>query len=131
MAGRGITIRIDRLEAIRILGASMREKTQAFERAKKSYPHRFAQAKKKVVARFLVLTQQARSADTSEKLLKLASSDPIEWTQRKDFTSPPQLNLCREKQLLLMLQNDVRKVVPINSNHELWAILQGKCEPVQ
>ena len=34
-----------------------------------------------------------------------------------------------EKKLLLMLQNDVRKVIPVGSNHELWALIQGKCEP--
>lgn len=127
---RGITIKINRAEAVRIIGAAMRTKTQQFHRDKATWPKRFQRYQKVVVGRLMRSVRDARVASSSQKLIKVAEASEIKWSVRKDIPREPELNLCKEKQLLLMLQNDVREVVPINSNHELWAVLQGKCEPI-
>jgi hypothetical protein len=130
--GRGITIRIDRAQAIRIVGEAMRLKTQQFERDKKAYPIQLAKAKKIVLAKLKSLQAEVSNGCTSERLDKIVSEDLIAWQRRRDIIpSHPELNICTEKGLLLMLQQDVRKIIPINSNHELWAILQGKCEVIR
>lgn len=129
---RGITIRIDRTQAIRIVGEAMRVKTQQFERDKKIYPDQLAKAKKLVAARLKSLHTEVNNGCTFERLNKIVSESLFDWSRRKDIVpSRPELNVCMEKGLLLMLRQDVRKIIPINSNHELWAILQGKCEVIK
>lgn len=130
-SGRGITIRINRREAIRIIGEAMRQKTKNFELEKKRFPAVFAWQRALAARYYTRKTMRIRAAKTPAELHELLNENTIDYTIKKDWAqSPPELNLCREKQLLLMLQNDVREIVPINSNHELWAILQGKCEPI-
>lgn len=127
---RGITIRVDRAEAMRVLGAAMRTKAADFEREKATFPKRLADAKKRAIAKTAERLKAIRACNDGDRLNSLLSDDIIPWNKR-DIPRRPILTLCREKQLLLMLQQDVRKVVPINSNHDLWAILQGQCETLQ
>ena len=109
----------------------MRKKAEKFELEKKQFPAQIAQARKKTVARLMQLIKEARVTSKPMVLKQILNNNPMGWQQLKDLVPEvPMLNLCTEKQLLLMLQNDVRKVVPINSNHELWAVLQGQCKPI-
>lgn len=125
---RGITIKIDRLQAIRILGEAMRQKKQQFDRERESYPRKLEHARMSILFKLKSRVSAVEKSTSSQQLSKLCE-DVLDYRERNDLIpNKPALNLCQEKQLLLMLQNDVRKVVPINSNHELWSILQGKCE---
>ncbi len=128
---RGITIRIDRAQALRIVGEAMRKKTEQFERDKKSYPVRLAKAKQVVLKRLTKIKAEVSNGCNIKRLNEIVSEDILPWKERAIMPSTPELNLCTEKGLLLLLQNDVRNVIPINSNHELWAILQGKCEVIR
>jgi hypothetical protein len=115
---------------MRVIADVMRKKQAEFEREKRAFPIKLAQDKKRTLTRLALLTKRVKAAKSSEALSSVADTNVVEWSNRKDFVRDPSLNLCQEKQLLILLQNDVRKVVPINSNHELWAMLQGKCEPI-
>lgn len=130
MSRGSITIRVDRLEAIRILGESMRKKTQEFKTRKALWPGEFRKQRALAAGYYSRKAAALRIAKTVHEFTKLLNDGTIDFKLRRDWAGPPELNLCIEKRLLLMLQNDVRKVVPISSNHELWAILQGKCEPI-
>ena len=128
---RGITIRVNRANAIRVIGAAMRDKQSAFEKEKRQFPRKVELARKAVIARLKLHLKAAASAKHDE-LASLVNQDIMPWKERNSLIpAEPTLNLCREKQLLLMLQNDVRDIVPVNSNHDLWAVLQGKCEVVR
>jgi hypothetical protein len=131
MAGRGITIRVLRTDAIRMLGDHMRKKTQEFERQKRQMPKVLEAARTRAIKCTELRMKQILQATKVERLSELLGEDLMAYKNRNQLGYTPELNLCKEKQLLLMLQNDVRKVIPINSNHELWGILQGKCEPVE
>ena len=126
---RGITIRVNRVEAIRAIGAGIRKSTAEFEKAKREYPKELEKVKKIALVRISDLSKELRNGITPERLHTIISSDVLPWEARKDFQfSPPTLNLCQLKHYLEMLQKDVREVIPINSNSELWALLETKCE---
>jgi hypothetical protein len=107
-----MTVRIDRLEAIRMLGEHMRKKTQEFEREKRG--HTVALEKVRTVAIKCVekRMKELLQATKIEQLSHLLAHEMLEYKERNKLPSTPELNLCREKQLLLMLQNDVRKIIP-------------------
>lgn len=124
-------IKINRLEAIRMIGAAIRTKTQEFERDKKALPARTERVRSAVLKAAERRVKDILRADSLEKLTILARSDLMQWKDTKDFPSPPELNVCRLKALLLQLQNDVRKSVMIGGDHELWSILNAKCEVIR
>lgn len=128
--GRGITIRINRQEAIRMLGAAIREKTQEFSREKKALPKATEKFRALIIKRLKERIQEAERAKTLEKLKSLDAT-LFHWKEQKVFPSVPTLNVCALKNFLDMLQHDTRKVIPINSNSLLWMLLKDKCEVIQ
>ena len=125
---KGITIRVERAEALRVLGAAMRRKQQDFDRDKQQYPKKFEAWKKATAAKLHHAADQVERATTYEKANAGIEAANLGYKWRNQAPSRPELRLCSEKQMLQMLQMDTRDIVPINSNHELWSILQGKCE---
>ena len=129
MSGRGVTLKINRAETIRLLGSIMRDKKARFDAEKKEFGPAFRMAKQEVLAALKQRMTLVHAADSVDRLCKLATDDPIEYSRRSGvMPKVPELNVCAEKRVLLMLQQDVREFIPINSNHELWAVLQDKCE---
>jgi hypothetical protein len=123
-------IRVDRQSAIREIGAAIRAKTQEFEKSKHRMVTDLGKTRKKALKAVEVRAKELRKATTLEDISRLVREDLLSWKETKDFPSTPTLNVCREKEFLAMLQRDVRKVMPINSNHEIWGILKGKCEVI-
>lgn len=128
---RAMTVKVNRAEAIRIVGAAMRTKTQEFERTKKASVGALEKTRTVVLKAAERRVKKVLQAETVDALRDLARADLMDWRDIKDFPVTPELNLCELKSLLVFLQNDVRKTVSISSNHELWAILQGKCEVIR
>lgn len=126
---RGITILVGRAEAIRAIGAAIRTTTSEFEKKKREYPKQLNEMKKLALARLQTIAKELRNGITPERMNTLLSTDVLPWQERKDFTfTPPTLNVCQLKHYLEMLQKDVREVIPINSNSDLWDLLETKCE---
>lgn len=125
---RGITVRIDRAEAMRLLGAKIRQESQEFEQAKKRLPAQVEQVRKTLLRSIRVAERKVKSAKTLDALKGLAHNDILDYKQRNKLPSVPQLNLCNMNNHLGMLRLDKRKVIPINSNSMLWSLLEGKCE---
>jgi hypothetical protein len=122
MADRGFTIKVERVAAMRALAIVIRNKTQEFERARVGYPEQFAAQKKQALRLVKQLECKLVKAKTVEQTHNWYE---VEWKARKDiFSSPPTLNVYSEKHALEMLERDVRKVISINSNSDLWAMLQ-------
>jgi hypothetical protein len=125
-----MTMKVNRMEAIRMVGEAIRTRTQEFERAKKDIPAQMEKVRSVVLKAAEKRVKEVLQATTIGKLNDLARADLMEWKYTKDFPLAPSLNVCSLRSLLLLLQNDTRKTVPIRSDHELWAILQGKCEVI-
>ena len=128
---RSMTMKVNRAEAIRLVGAAIRTKTLEFERAKKSLPAQLEKTRSVVLKAAEKRVKDILRAESADKLTDLARADLMDWRDMKGFPKTPELNVCSLKALLLILQNDVRKTVTISSNHELWAIIQDKCEPIK
>jgi uncharacterized protein (DUF1499 family) len=104
-------------------------KTEEFEKAEKAYPKQFVSDKKKALAMLQRAVLKLAKAKTVEQTRQWHELD---WKERKElFPSPPVLRVCDEKHALELLERDVREVVPINSNSDLWEMLQSKCEIIQ
>src|SRR5882762_729739 len=101
---RGIIVRITRAEAIRIVGAAMREKTQQWEREKKAYPPQFAAAKKRAVGKIKGYLRQIERSNDPKKIRKLIDACDLDWKEREKLSGPPMLNICELKGFLFMLQ---------------------------
>lgn len=127
---RGITIRIERAAAVRELGAAIRTKTQEFEKQKSAHPKHLDSLRKVAMKAVQIRTKKILQAETMEQIRDLVREDLLPWKEINKFPTTPTLNVCQEKEFLTMLQRDVRKVIPINSNHSLWALLQSKCEVI-
>lgn len=127
---RAFTVKINRMEAIRLVGAAIRTKTQEFEQAKKIAPAQLEKTRSIVLKAAEKRVKAILQADSIADLTELCQ-DVIPWQGRKDFPDVPQLSVCSLKAFLLVLQNDMRKTIPLRSDHELWAILQGKCEVIR
>jgi len=127
---RAMTMKVNRAEAIRLVGAAIRTKTQEFERKKRLMPKRLEHARNIVAKAAEKRLKEVLQAQNVAKLRELAREDLLSWEEVKDFPEVPQLNVCSLKNLLLLLQNDVRKNIPISSDHELWSVLEGKCEVI-
>lgn len=126
---RGFTIRIDRVIAMRALAARIREKNTEFEKARKAYPKQF-RADKKAAIRLLDECKKKLSCAT--KVEETSHWSEVDWKTRNNLFGPsPVLNVCSERHALQMLEMDTRKIVSVNSNSELWAMLEGKCEVVR
>lgn len=129
----GVTVRVDRQAALRSLAALMREKQRRFDAEKKSYPARLAKGKAQVSRELKLaatrITNPRTKADDARRILDAVDGD----YRKRERLLPraPELNLCSEEQYLKMFQMDARKVIPINSNSRLWAVLQSTCKPIQ
>lgn len=128
---RGISLRIDRAEALRLLGAKIRQDSQEFEKAKRALPKQTENVRALLLSALRKAEQDIKSAKTLDELKTLASMDILQWEKRKDLPVTPQLSLCNVKNHLDMLKLDTRKVIPINSNSYLWSLLEGKCEVIR
>jgi hypothetical protein len=129
MSRGNLTVRIEKAEAIRLIGEKMREKREEFLARKKDHKQVVEQVRTQILAQMDKDRQRVAMAKTIEQLAAIAGEDIMDYSRRNRFPSDPELNLCREQQLLTMLKADVRKVIPLSSEHELWAIVQGKCKP--
>lgn len=125
---RGITIRIDRMEAVRLLGAKIRQETQEFERAKAAIPKHVAHTRKLLQRALRDIAAKIAKAKTLDSLKELAGKDLLDWKKRNTLPMTPQFNVCNMANHLKMLRLDERKVIPIGSTSYLWALLEGKCE---
>lgn len=131
MAGRGVTIKVERQAALRALASVMREKQRQFKRDTKNYPLRIEQDKKKAAKHIHQCLSRLLAAKTS-KVAREAVNSCDDWHVMRDlFSEPPTLNLCSEENFIKMLQMDTRKTIPINSNSLLWTLLEPKCEIIK
>lgn len=128
---RGISLRIDRAEALRLLGAKIRQDSQEFEKAKRALPKQTENVRALLLSALRKAEQDIKAAKTLDDLKELAGKDLLQWEKRKDLPVTPQLSLCNVKNHLDMLKLDTRKVIPINSNSYLWSLLEGKCEVIR
>lgn len=98
--------------------------------AKAKLPDRVEKAKILAIQRLMELVKEVRAARTLEQLDSLMNEDPLHYSVRNKLNwSTPELNLYKEKELLLQLKSDERKTIPLSSEHELWGMLMEKCEP--
>lgn len=128
---RGQSFKIARQDMLRALAKSMREKQAQFDKETREYPRLIVQHKKIAERHIQSCLQRLRKAKTAQAARE-AMNDCDNWKITKDlFPSPPKLNLCAEENFVRMLQLDTRKTIPVNSNSQLWALVEGKCEIVQ
>ena len=125
---RGVTIRLNRVEGMRLLAAKIRKEQDEYKLAVAVRPRHIRELRARILSALKEKAKAARSAKSIMELIELASKDVIEWQKRKDFSSEPKLRVCDAKTYLEMFQRDSREVIPVNSNSELWQMLQSPCE---
>ena len=126
---RGITLKVRRLDAMRVLADQIRTKTAEFEKEKKAYPGKLAEGKKLAIAHLQENIKSVRAGKDYKQLQGYIEG--VDYSTRcKRFPKPPELNVCNERRMLDMLRLGTQEVISINSNHELWDIIQSKCEVI-
>lgn len=125
---RGVTIRLNRVEGMRLLAAKIRKESDDYKAMKAALPRQAKEIRAQILDSLKAHTKAARAAKTLEELVKVASVDLVDYRQRNQWPSEPRLRVCDAKAYLEMFQRDSREVISINSNSELWQMLQSPCE---
>ncbi len=113
---------------MRLLAAKVRKGQDDYKTAKSALPQQVRQVKAAILAALKSHVRAVRAAKSIEDLNKLASVEIVNYRIRNQWPSEPRLRVCDAKHYLEMFQRDSREVISVNSNSELWRMLQSPCE---
>jgi hypothetical protein len=113
---------------MRLLAAKVQKGQRDYKTAKSALPQQARQVKAAILAALKSHVRAVRAAKSIEDLNKLASVEIVNYRIRNQWPPEPRLRVCDAKHYLEMFQRDSREVIPVNSNSELWRMLQSPCE---